>query len=364
MATTKFVNRARMTTDTTGTGSSINLVVAVPKYFTFSEAGLQDGDVVDYIIEDGDDFEIQHDQTYSSSGPSLSRGTPAASKVGGSAGTSQISLSGGAQVAIVAVAKSLDVSTFTEKSSPELTDFLWGLDAATGERAKFPLSGLFTQSPAAIQVFTSSGTYTPTEGMKACLVIATGGGGGGGGADGLDTGMKAAGGGGGAGGTVIALLDASDIGASQPVTIGSGGSGGANTGGNGGNGGNTTLGNLLTAGGGTGGQGEATANNPGTGVSGGSGGTATGGDLNIGGTNGGPSWHVQEFRSMSGFGGASFWGGGAPAVSGTGNSTYGFDGISASAYGAGGGGAVLSNSTAGRPGGNGGSGVMVILEFF
>jgi len=143
MATTKFVNRARMTTDTTGTGSSINLVVAVPKYFTFSEAGLQDGDVVDYIIEDGDDFEIQHDQTYSSSGPSLSRGTPAASKVGGSAGTSQISLSGGAQVAIVAVAKSLDVNSFTEDTSPDLAaDFAWVHDTSAGIRKKVLLRRL------------------------------------------------------------------------------------------------------------------------------------------------------------------------------------------------------------------------------
>lgn len=160
MATTKFVNRARMTTDTTGTGSSVHLVVAVPKYFTFSEAGLQDGDVVDYIIEDGDDFEIQHDQTYSSSGPSLSRGTPAASKVGGSAGTSQISLSGGAQVAIVGLAKSFDINTFTAKATPDTDDVLWGHSTADGARRAIPISGILGHVPAAGLVLLNSGTVS------------------------------------------------------------------------------------------------------------------------------------------------------------------------------------------------------------
>lgn len=143
MATTKFVNRARMLTSTTGTGTSVALTTAVDGYFTLAEAGLQDGDVVDYIIEQGADFEIQHDQTYSSSGPSLSRGTPAASKVGGTAGTSQINLNGIAQVAIVAVAKSLDVNTFTEDTSPDLAaDFAWVHDTSAGSRKKVLLRRL------------------------------------------------------------------------------------------------------------------------------------------------------------------------------------------------------------------------------
>lgn len=160
MATTKFVNRARMTTDTTGTGSSVNLVVAVPKYFTFSEAGLQDGDVVDYIIEDGDDFEIQHDQTYSSSGPTLSRGTPAASKVGGVAGTSRINLSGGAQVAIVGLAKSFDLSTFTQLTAPAVDDEVWVCDTSAGARRRLAL-GSIPLLPRAWVAFNGVGT-SPT----------------------------------------------------------------------------------------------------------------------------------------------------------------------------------------------------------
>lgn len=79
-----------------------------------------------------------------------------------------------------------------------------------------------------IQIFTASGTYTPSAGMLYCEVEAQGAGGGGRGSS------------------------------------------------NGGNGGNTTFGALLTANGGTGGQSAA----------GGVGGTASGGNVNINGQNG------------------------------------------------------------------------------
>lgn len=157
MASTVFVNRARMLTSTTGTGSSITLTTAIAGYFTFAEAGLQNGDVVDYIIEQGSDFEIQHDQTYSTSGPSLSRGTPVASKVGGTAGTSKIDLNGTAQVAIVAVAKSLDVNSFTEDTSPDLAaDFAWVHDTSAGIRKKVLLRRLNGIIGTAVQTATGA----------------------------------------------------------------------------------------------------------------------------------------------------------------------------------------------------------------
>lgn len=108
MAISKFANRAWEKTSTTGTGSSITLDGAVDDlHFTFAEAGLQNGDVVSYIIIDGTDVELQRKQTYSVSGPTraLSRGTPSASKIGGTAGTSQINLSGNAQVLLVPFAE-------------------------------------------------------------------------------------------------------------------------------------------------------------------------------------------------------------------------------------------------------------------
>lgn len=79
-------------------------------------------------------------------------------------------------------------------------------------------------SGASAQVFTSSGTYTPTAGKTTALVIATGGGGGGGGSGGY------LGGYGGGAGTAIRVYSATELGATATVTVGSGGAGGINTG--------------------------------------------------------------------------------------------------------------------------------------
>ena len=117
-----------------------------------------------------------------------------------------------------------------------------------------------------MQTFLSSGTYTPTIGMKYCEVSMVGGGGGGGSS--LISGSSTAsiGSGGGAGGYINAILTAAQIGASQTVTIGNGGA--AATVGT-----PTSLGALLScAGGAAGTASAATALNA---SSGGLGGTAT-----------------------------------------------------------------------------------------
>lgn len=102
----QFVDRAWMGTATTGTGT-ITLGSAQTGYFTFAEAGVSDGDTVSYTLLDGNDFEIGVG-TYTSSGTTLSRDTVIASKIGGTAGTSKINLSGSATVFVTITGRELE----------------------------------------------------------------------------------------------------------------------------------------------------------------------------------------------------------------------------------------------------------------
>tara|TARA_S200002703_G_scaffold145851_1_gene140452 strand:+ start:486 stop:947 length:462 start_codon:yes stop_codon:yes gene_type:complete len=95
-----LVNRAKVATSTTGTGT-ITLGSAEDGYQTFADAGVSNADVVRYIIEDGSNFEIGTG-TYTSSGTTLSRTVSESSN-----SNNAINLSGSATVFIGATAQDL-----------------------------------------------------------------------------------------------------------------------------------------------------------------------------------------------------------------------------------------------------------------
>jgi len=208
------------------------------------------------------------------------------------------------------------------------------------------------------QIFaTTSGTYTPTTGMKFCIVECIGGGGAGGGCTSFANNMGA-GGGGGSGGYSRIVLSAATVGASQTVTIGSGGNG--VSAGNGGAGVDTSFGSLCIAKGGSGGI------SAGNGCNGGAGGVTTGavGDVTAAGNHGhfGGVITTATGTLQGGGGGSSIMGGGANAGFSAGGACN--VGPSASNYGSGGAGATFNNvASTNAAGGAGSKGIVIVTEF-
>jgi hypothetical protein len=208
-----------------------------------------------------------------------------------------------------------------------------------------------------IQVFTSSGTYTPTTGMVYCIVEAVGGGGGGGGTGNTGATGGAAGGGGGGGAYSRKFASAATIGANQTVTIPNAAAGGTS----GNNAGNsaaaTTFGTICTANGGSGGGG-----NSGSGLaSGGGGGTVGTGDFSIVGEPGAGAINatVTSVVVPYGAGGASQLGFGGAGVITTSAQT----GNAGQSYGGGGSGGASLGAGGAAAGGAGAKGIVIVTEF-
>lgn len=208
----------------------------------------------------------------------------------------------------------------------------------------------------AVQVFTGSGTYTPTAGMKYCTIEVVGGGGGSGGNGSTSSTQFASSGAGGGGGYARKTVTAATIGVSQTVTIGAGGLAGTAGANAGGNGGTTSVGAIVSATGGSGGAGGIAASTGGS--VGGVGGVGSSGDFNINGSAGGNGfWTFTGGIGFGAQGGSSFFGGSAlaqfnnnPAVAGL-------------AYGGGAGSFTNGQSAANQPGAAGAAGIVVITEF-
>lgn len=223
----------------------------------------------------------------------------------------------------------------------------------------------------AVQRFASNGTYTPTPGMRICIVYGCGAGGGGGGTPGIGASPPAGAvaGGGGSGTYAKHIFSAADIGASKAVVIGLGGAGGgpgAAPGSNGSSGGNTTLGGtLLVLPGGGGGFAPNVTSDDAQITTGGSAGafaSAVGGTnlvplMSNSGANG-----ILVGISTSLYGGGGKGGAGFLGVEGPGGGSNS-NGAAGGGYGAGGGGACSTNGGAGYSGGAGANGILYVEEY-
>src|SRR5882762_3739246 len=176
----KFFNRTRMTTATTGTGT-ITLGSAASNFFlTFAESGVADGNVVSYCIEDGTDFEIGIG-TYTAAGTTLSRTTVRVSKIGGTAGTSKLNLSGAATVFLCPDKEDLLSISENATTNQVFAGPSSGGNAPPAFRALVGADIPSIAVPTKQYLLSGSGaTYTTPAGCRLIIVKMVGGGGGGG----------------------------------------------------------------------------------------------------------------------------------------------------------------------------------------
>jgi hypothetical protein len=119
----KMVNRAKMSTPTTGTGT-LTLGSAITGYQTFASSGVANADVVRYTIEDGAAWEIGLG-TYTASGTLLSR-TLEESSTG-----SLLNLSGNAEIFVTAAAADVTSDTANTASTLVARDASGNFSAGT-----------------------------------------------------------------------------------------------------------------------------------------------------------------------------------------------------------------------------------------
>ncbi len=217
-----------------------------------------------------------------------------------------------------------------------------------------------------VQVFSASGTYTPTTGMASVIAELVGGGGGVGGVPVTSSTQNAVSGGGGAGSYIKGRLTAAQVGASVPVTIGPGGGAGA-SGSGGGNGGTSSFGAFLSAPGGSGAPPSAAVSlsaGYAYAAGGGNGGTLPSGNAVSAGT--GQAGNIGLITSSAlingGTGGPSHFGATPPSLSvslrGSSNAP-----VSGASPGAGASGGSNNTSCAAQGGASGASGLLIVWEF-
>ena len=323
-----FVNRAKMTTATTGSGT-ITLGSASSGFQSFAASGVANTNTVTYVIEDGTAWEIGNG-VYTSTGTTLSR-TLVSSSTG-----SLLSLSGSAVVYVAVNAETM-TDIYTQLALRTEIDY---------------------------QSFTAAGTWTKPTGISANAVVIVqmwAGGASGGKGNSTNTGA----GGGGGGGFTQATYLASALAATQAVTVGAGGVS-VSASGAGNNGGSSSFSTAIVYGGEAGRQGVSSGSRHGS--HGGSWTSSYSDLISYGGgyfPDGGPEIIPDQFGGGTGSGiaGAStfgaYWGGGGGKSStggGVTTSVFGGAGGAAATAGtapAGGGGGVINSGSSSGAGARG-----------
>lgn len=131
---TKSFDRVFQLTSTTGTGTVTLGASLSPNVVTFAQAGAVDGDTVNYVIEDGSDYEIGVG-TIGGAGLTLARTTVSVSKVGSVVGTAKLTLTGNARVRSAETARYFNNEVFKkgEARLSDLTDIDFTTPPTTGQ---------------------------------------------------------------------------------------------------------------------------------------------------------------------------------------------------------------------------------------
>jgi hypothetical protein len=220
----------------------------------------------------------------------------------------------------------------------------------SGIISKLDINGLDGFRLFNIQYFTSNGTWTPSTSNLKAVVVEVIGGGGAGGATSTTTGLQnSEGGGGGGGGYSKKIILSNLLASSESVTVGLGGT-------SGGNGETSSFGSHLSSEGGIG-QGTSGVVSGIASFSGGAGGIGINGDLNIRGGSGGAQSIINAARCFVNHGGGTFLS--ARVYTRVLNS----DGIAGNFPGGGGSGSCIGGDQAGRPGGVGAPGLVIVWEY-